>query len=560
MNYFVINADFGSFAYFVSYHAAISAFLFIAWMRSSNKSKKNASFLFFLLSIVLSAVIGSRLFSISANQWYALATHAQDVPIPGRSALGALLGAVILVLIWHRQKRIENDWWNALSFATPIAFAIQRFGCLIHGCCYGNTCDYPWAIQYGKNSIAFAELHANHILNSNATLTNPLHPVALYEIAAWLILAIFAYFHTTQYTHKPLWYLIVAAGLGIRFGAEFVRFSDKQSLLQHEHFGLKNMQWLLIAGIVASSLLYIKTTLTKDIRSKGLLQQSLLFIFLLLVFRHVFEPLEYIVCLGFYGLFSLHCILTELRTNSTMSWAGVVGMYILLCSQQVPFFPFKPASDSTNSNYEIHIGLDMQQSDFSYTHTNYCSNVSQYYHQSGTAVGMQGSISSFYQNNKYRLNYSAGLYNVSFNKLHENDNTRSNYNALTGYGAFQFDSRRVGITGGIIIPTNIYNEPPSSFPIISLRYGNPNVFYVSIHSITQLLDMSPYYSPSIEIGTQFNTDNILCKLGLNGQVVYLHPEFKVKGSKMNVSPYLGVPSNNEIQNGIRLGLQIRYRL
>ena len=36
--------------------------------------------------------------------------------------------------------------------AILLGLAIGRIGCLMNGCCYGGPCDYPWAIEFPKNS------------------------------------------------------------------------------------------------------------------------------------------------------------------------------------------------------------------------------------------------------------------------------------------------------------------------------------------------------------------------------------------------------------------------
>src|SRR5450432_2503609 len=99
---------------------------------------------------------------------------------------GGLIGAIITGAIYLRWKKLPL-WKIADVLAPSIALGsvFGRIGCLLNGCCYGRSCDAPWA-------ITFPEGHETHPAGMPAI---PVHPteiydallnLALYVCLAWL--------------------------------------------------------------------------------------------------------------------------------------------------------------------------------------------------------------------------------------------------------------------------------------------------------------------------------------------------------------------------------------
>jgi len=95
---------------------------------------------------------------------------------------GGLLGAILYVL-W-RSRRVGLDPQAAGDiFAAPLSVghALGRIGCFMAGCCYGRTCDLPWAVSFtNPKSVA---------VQNGVPPGTPLHPTQLYEVVANLVLA-----------------------------------------------------------------------------------------------------------------------------------------------------------------------------------------------------------------------------------------------------------------------------------------------------------------------------------------------------------------------------------
>ena len=72
-----------------------------------------------------------------------------NVPQGGLVVYGSLFGAALAFFLFVRKHRLP-----AFAIADLIApgmamgLAIGRIGCLLNGCCFGDVCDYPWAITF----------------------------------------------------------------------------------------------------------------------------------------------------------------------------------------------------------------------------------------------------------------------------------------------------------------------------------------------------------------------------------------------------------------------------
>lgn len=93
--------------------------------------------------------------------------HILNLRSGGLVFYGGLIGAVIATYIYLTVQKLPK-WKVADAMAPSIALghSIGRIGCLMFGCCFGRTCDLPWAIQ-------FPEDHSTH--------PSTLHPTQIYE-------------------------------------------------------------------------------------------------------------------------------------------------------------------------------------------------------------------------------------------------------------------------------------------------------------------------------------------------------------------------------------------
>lgn len=106
-----------------------------------------------------------------------------------------LYGGVILALMaffWFCRRRQVNPMLMAdvvmPSFFIGLAFG--RMGCYLNGCCYGDVCSLPWAVQFPEGSATFAAMVSRGFLSETATQTMPLHPTQIYSTINAIVLAV----------------------------------------------------------------------------------------------------------------------------------------------------------------------------------------------------------------------------------------------------------------------------------------------------------------------------------------------------------------------------------
>lgn len=83
---------------------------------------------------------------------------------------GVIIGTIVILLFYARTVRLHV--WHLLDVGAVSLYLfifIYRVGCVLNGCCYGISCDLPWAVVYTHS----------HAL---APLWIPLHPTQIYHL------------------------------------------------------------------------------------------------------------------------------------------------------------------------------------------------------------------------------------------------------------------------------------------------------------------------------------------------------------------------------------------
>jgi phosphatidylglycerol:prolipoprotein diacylglycerol transferase len=107
---------------------------------------------------IISGILVSRLFHVIDKWDYYMANPRQIIGFEGLTVYGAVLGALMAVLIYCWVKKIA--FWQMGDILAPGAIvgqAIGRIGCLLNGCCYGLPTSLPWGIVY-TNPASFCPL------------------------------------------------------------------------------------------------------------------------------------------------------------------------------------------------------------------------------------------------------------------------------------------------------------------------------------------------------------------------------------------------------------------
>jgi phosphatidylglycerol:prolipoprotein diacylglycerol transferase len=215
-----------------------------------------------IYSVALWAVIGgvvvSRLVHVIDKWDYYVAHPEQITRFEGLSVYGAVIGALLAVLIYAWIKKLS--FWQLGDIAAPGAIlgqAIGRIGCILNGCCYGLPTSVPWAVIYTNP-------------RSYAPLGLPLHPTQIYHLL-WNLVA-FGIIWGLRRRLKPqgtlfLSYLALYAvgDLGIRFvraGEPFL-FGIQQAQLIGIVILVVTVPWLIIRMWRARSATLVSESLSE---------------------------------------------------------------------------------------------------------------------------------------------------------------------------------------------------------------------------------------------------------------------------------------------------------
>ena len=108
----------------------------------------------------------------------------------GLVAYGGFLGGFLFGIVYCRLHGIKLlAWADCVVPSLGTGLAITRIGCLMYGCDFGKPAEHlKWAIQFPKDSPAWAEQLRQGLIGPTATASLPVHPTQLYEVAIGLTL------------------------------------------------------------------------------------------------------------------------------------------------------------------------------------------------------------------------------------------------------------------------------------------------------------------------------------------------------------------------------------
>ena len=137
------------------------------------------------LWMLLGGLLGSKLLLMLAEPQYGASLWnllSVDFLRSGGVWYGGFLGGLAAGLFLVRRYKLPF-WKTTDAFAPGVALgqSIGRLGCFAAGCCWGDSCERPWAVTFPEAAAQATGVPAGV----------PLHPTQLYESAAALLIFLF---------------------------------------------------------------------------------------------------------------------------------------------------------------------------------------------------------------------------------------------------------------------------------------------------------------------------------------------------------------------------------
>jgi phosphatidylglycerol:prolipoprotein diacylglycerol transferase len=154
--------------------------------------------------------------------------------------VAATLGA------WWLFRRDRFPFWKGVDMGgmmVPIGLGLGRLGCLMVGCCFGGTCERPWALRFPAHSPASEWQFRQKLLDTPFTASLPVHPTQVYESLLALSIAAVTILYVQgrkRYDGQVFVVFLVLYGVG-RFCIEFWRSDDRGGWLF-----LSTSQWISV--------------------------------------------------------------------------------------------------------------------------------------------------------------------------------------------------------------------------------------------------------------------------------------------------------------------------
>lgn len=201
--------------------------------------------------IILFGLLGARL-------WYLL-YHPEWLMTPlkiltergGLVWYGGVIGGIIAALVIIKRKNYSLwGFGDAIILPLILGLAIGRIGCFMTGCCFGEPCHLPWAVQFPPGHETFAQW---------------VHPTQLYEsLGAMVMIGLFLLWEKHKAYRAGQLFTMFLIGYGfLRFGIESLR-ADTVSV------GIfSSSQWISLLSMLLGTLFFIVITFPRKIHQAG---------------------------------------------------------------------------------------------------------------------------------------------------------------------------------------------------------------------------------------------------------------------------------------------------
>ncbi|MFB6342248.1 prolipoprotein diacylglyceryl transferase [Saccharicrinis sp. FJH62] len=490
-----------------------------------------------LFSTFLFSILGGKLFSFGFDEWLNILKTHQIPETRNKTILGYLIFGVIGFYLTRYLLKFKYPVGTAFAFAWPVGLIVTRLGCLTGGCCYGSVTHSVLGISYAKGSLAYNSQLFSGLIQSNQTVSLPVHPVPLYEIiyCVLILFILYSFYKKRILKHESSLFFLSIILYGIfRFFEEFIRPGQTGILGLQKAQVISIILFILSTGFVFIAEKYRKGNkeserLVTDINRYIFVLSGLLLLLIYVSNWLTFTELVFLQLFSYAALFITSMnVVQALKIKVAYALPSLmVFMAFLFMSQTLStpldsvFTSKKYFTIGAGGNY----GLEEE----------ICGDVNEY-----SAFGMNLEYTNEYKKDK-KFSFGSQLYTINYDY--------ANYLGFTPY--VKWDSRFIGGKLGINL-SYLETEYKSSgiIPSLALRIGPENVFFADAHYADYLPGELPAFQAGIGIGLRNHPGNYV-RLGISEAGFYLNPKFMLNDN-FSLDPFLAYSTATNYQLALRI--------
>ncbi|OWP62749.1 hypothetical protein CDA63_12620 [Hymenobacter amundsenii] len=204
-----------------------------------------------LACTTLAFILGTKLLALTGPEWRGLLHTGHWPDSEARTVLGGALAGTLTLLALRRPFGFSWHVFDAFTLPMCAALVVQCVGCILTGCCFGETTAGGWGFTYPPDTLPYLVQAVQGQLPRGAAHSLPVHPTQLYSL---LLCA--AVGGVLLVTRRRPWpggsQRLLHLGLLLtgRFLIEFWRnpAGEQAGSAVHVHAGLalKQVQWILL--------------------------------------------------------------------------------------------------------------------------------------------------------------------------------------------------------------------------------------------------------------------------------------------------------------------------
>lgn len=204
-----------------------------------------------LACTTLAFILGTKLLALTAPEWQSLLHTGRWPDSEARTVLGGALAGTLTLLALRRPFGFSWHVFDAFTLPMCAALVVQCLGCILTGCCFGETTAGGWGFTYPPDTLPYLVQAVQGQLPRGAAHSLPVHPTQLYSLLLCAGVAL-----VLLLTRRRTWpggsQRLLHLGLLLtgRFLIEFWRnpAGEQAGSAVHIHAGLalKQVQWVLL--------------------------------------------------------------------------------------------------------------------------------------------------------------------------------------------------------------------------------------------------------------------------------------------------------------------------